>query len=312
VHFAGETARAEQLFREAVALGDRLRGPSTARMNHLLNKAELVAAFDHAPDRAEPLLREAVDVARTIHAGDHGDVATCLASLGSNLLRLGKLADAEAVARESAAMTCRLHGDRHEDTLKARVALARVLRAARKPQEAERLLRDALPHARSLLGDGDSTTIVIARGLATVLEQQRRFEDALVVRRDELARTARVLGDHDVFVATGLAELGQHGLERGRLDLAERYFVQALETRRRLHPPGHWRIDEARGLVGLARLRARRLADAEADLRGAYEGLAAHRGATAKETLAVRARLAELYEQWGQPGRARQYRDPAP
>jgi hypothetical protein len=311
VHFAGDTARAEQLFREAVAVGDRIAGPSTARMTHLLNKAELVAAFDHAPARAEPLLRDAVGVARAIHPGDHGDVAMCLASLADNLLRLGKLPDAEAAARESAAMTYRLHGDRHEDTLKAGLALARVLRAARKPQEAERLLRQALPLARSLLGDGDSTTIVIARGLATVLEQQRRFDDALAVRRDELARTARVLGDHDVFVATGLGELGQHGLERGRLDLAEHYFVRALQTRQRLHPPDHWRVDEARGLVGLVRLRAGRLADAETDLRAAYDGLRAHRGATAKETLTARSRLAELYERWGQPARARLYRDPA-
>jgi serine/threonine protein kinase len=311
VHFAGDTVRAEQLFREAAAVGDRLAGPSTARMTALLHKAELVAVFDRAPERAEPLLRAALDMARTIHAGDHGDVAVCLAALASNLLRLRKLPDAEAVARESAAMAQRLHGDRHEDTLAARLALARILRAARQPRQAERVLRDALPHARSLLGDGDSTTIVLARGLATVLEEQRRFRDALAVRREELARTARVLGEHDVFVATGLAELGQHGLLRG-LDLAEQYFLQALAVRRRLHPSGHWRIDEARGLVGLARLRAGRLAAAEADLHAAYDGLRAHRGVTAKETLAVRTRLAELYEQWRQPDRARLYRDAAP
>jgi len=311
VHFAGDPARAEQLFREAVAAGDRIAGPSTAKVAGLLHKAELVGVFDRAPERAEPLLREALGMARTIHAGDHGDVASCLAALAGNLLRLRKLPDAEAVARESAAMAQRLHGDRHEDTLAARLALARILRAAQKPVEAEGLLRSSLPHARSLLGDGDPTTIVIARGLATVLEEQRRFREALAVRRDELARTARVLGDHDVFVATGLAGLGQHGLDRGRPDLAAQYFLQALAVRRRLHPDGHWRIDEARGQLGLARLRAGRLADAERDLGAAYEGLRAHRGETATETIAVRKHLAALYEQWHKPGRARLYRDPA-
>ena len=132
-----------------------------------------------------------------------------------------------------------------------------------------------------------------------MLEEQRRFQDALAVRRDELARTTRVLGDHDVFVATGLAGLGQHGLDRGRLDLAEQYFLQALAVRRRLHPPGHWRIDEARGLVGVARLRAGRLAAAETDLQAAYDGLRAHRGAAAKETLVAQTRLDELYAKRG-------------
>jgi eukaryotic-like serine/threonine-protein kinase len=306
VHFAGDTARAEQLFREAVAFGDRIAGPSAAKVTGLLHKAELVAAFDRAPERAEPLLREALAMARTIHAGDHTDVAICLASLAGNLLRLRKLPDAEAVAHESVAMLVRLHGDRHGETLAARVTLARVLRAAGKPPAAESVLRYSLPHARALLGDGDSTTIVITRGLATVLEEQGRFREAHAIRRDELSRTERVLGEHDVFVATGLAALGQHGLDRGRLDLAEQYFVQALAVRHRLHPPGHWRIDEARGLVGLARLRAGRLAEAEIDLRAAYEGLRAHRGPTAKETAAVQARLAELQARgFGRPGRGR-------
>jgi serine/threonine-protein kinase len=307
VHFAGDAARAEALFREAVAVGERIGGPSTAKVRALLHKAQLVAVFDRAPARAEPLLREALAMARTIHAGDHADVATCLTSLASNLLRLRKLPDAEAVARESADMAQRLHGNRHEASLTARLALARVLRAARKPREAERLLRGALPDARSLLGDGDPTTIVLARGLATVLEEQRRFADALAVRRDELARTARVLGDADVFVATGLTELGEHGLTSGRFRLAEQYFAQALAVRRRLHPPDHWRIDEARGFLGVARLRAGRLADAETDLRAAYEGLRARRGATATETRAARARLAELYGTWGRPSQARLY-----
>jgi hypothetical protein len=182
-----------------------------------------------------------------------------------------------------------------------------VLRAGRKLREAERILRAALPHSRSLLGDGNPTTIVTARGLATVLEEQSRFREALAVRRDELSRTARVLGDHDVFVATGLTGLGQHGLLRGRVDLADTYFTQALDVRRKLHPPDHWRLDEARGLVGLARLRAGRLPEAEADLLAAYDGLRVHRGPTANETDAVRTRLVELYERLNRPDEARRY-----
>ena len=115
-----------------------------------------------------------------------------------------------------------------------------------------------------------------ARGLAIVVEHQRRFREALQVRRDELVRTAKVRGVHDVFVATGLAGLGQHGLDSGRLALAEQYFLN------RRSPPGagstrsdHWRIDEARGLLGLARLRAGRHDAGETDLQAAYEGLRA-------------------------------------
>jgi serine/threonine protein kinase len=311
VHFQGDAVRAERLFREAVAVGRRIPGPSPEKVTSLLRHAELVAVFDRAPAKAEPLLREALAMARTIYSRDHQEVATCLGELAHNLLRLGRPAEAEPVAREGAAMVRRLYGDRHHETLQASLDLARVLRAERKLNEAEQLLRAALPQSRSLLGEGNPTTIVTARGLATVLEEQSRFREALDVRRDELARTAKALGEHDVFVATGLAGLGQHGLVRNRFDLAETYFTQALDLRRRIHPPEHWRIDEARGQLGVARLRAGRLPEAEADLRAAHEGLRAHRGPTANESVMVRARLVELYERWNRPEQARQYRSDA-
>ena len=113
------------------------------------------------------------------------------------------------------------------------------------------------------------------------------------MRRDELTRTVKARGD-GVFVAMGLNLLGQHGLKSGQLALAEGYFVKALEMRPKLHPAGHWRIDEARGMVGLARLRARRYDAAEADLIAAYEGLRAQRGPDAAETQAVKAHLVDI------------------
>jgi serine/threonine-protein kinase len=308
VHFGGDAARAERLFREGVEAGRGIAGPSPAKVTSLVRQAEVVAEFDHAPAKAEPLLREALAMARTIYAGDHQQIASCLGELARNLLQLGRLAEAEAAAREGTAMAHRLFGDRHNDTLLARQALARVLRAERKTDEAERILREVLPLSRSLLGEGNPRTISTARTLASVLEEQGRFREAFDLRRDELDRTIKVLGEHDVFVAIGLAGLGRNALSTGQLDLAETYLTQALEVRRKIHPPDHWRIDEARGLVGAARLRAGRLREAETDLLAAYEGLRAHRGSTAAETESVRARLVELYDRWDRPDQARRYR----
>ena len=170
-----------------------------------------------------------------------------------------------------------------------------VLRAERKWADAEEILKDALVHTRALLGDGNPSTLLTSRILASVLEERGRFAEALTLRKEELARTIATLGQRDVFVAIGMTGLGQHGLKSGHIDLAEHYFLQALEVRRQIHPPDHWRIDEARGMVGFARLRAGRLAAAETDLLSAYEGLTAHRGPTARETALVRTRLVELY-----------------
>ena len=310
LHRAGDIERAERLLREAADIGRRIPGPSPAKVTALLLLAEVVARFDHEPAKAMPLFGEALEMAHAIYPGDHQQVALCLAELGRNQVDIGRLTDAEATMREAAAMAHRLYGDRHDQTLAARRSLVDVLRAERKWREAEEVLRDILVHARALLGDGNPTTLLTSRTLASVLEEGRRFDEALTLREGELARTIAVLGERDVFVAIGMAGLGQHGLKSGRLDLAERYFLRALDIRRQIHPADHWRIDEARGNVGLARLSAGRLAGAETDLLAAYEGLLAHRGPSARETALVRARLVELYERWKRPADADRYREP--
>ena len=111
-----------------------------------------------------------------------------------------------------------------------------------------------------------------------------------------------------MYVAAGLTGLGKNCLMSGRLAQAETYFVKALDVRHKLHPAGHWRIDEARGMVGVARLRAGRYGAAEADLLAAYDGLRVNRGPDAVETQAAKGNLVDLYERWDRPDRARQYR----
>jgi serine/threonine-protein kinase len=310
LHRSGDIERAERLFREAAEIGRRIPGPSPPKVTSLLHLAEVVAQFDDEPLKATPLLREALEMARSIYPGDHQQVALCLAELARNQFALGRLTEAEAIAREAAAMAHRLYGDRHNETLAVRRSLSDVLRAQRKWKEAEEVLADALVDSRALLGDGNPATLLTSRALASVLEEGQRFDEALTLRKEELTRTIAALGERDVFVAIGMTGLGQHGLKSGRMDIAEHYFLRALEVRRQIHSPDHWRIDEARGMVGLARLRAGRLAAAETDLLSAYEGLKAHRGPDARETAAVRTRLVELYDRWNRPADASQYRDP--
>jgi serine/threonine protein kinase len=311
LHRSGDVSGAESLFREAVEVGRGISGPSPAKVTSLMRLAEVVAQFDRDPGKAEPLYREALGMAREIYPADHPEIAVCLGDLARNLQRLGRLTEAESTAREALAMAQRLYGERHDETLLGQRTLAGVLRAERRLDEAEQLYRDALRHSRSLLGEGNPTTLLTSRTLASVLEEQGRFQEALDLRQDELATTVKLLGEHDVFVAIGLTGLGQHGLTSGRFDLAETSFTQALAVRQKIHPADHWRIDEARGMVGVARLRAGRFADAERDLLSAYEGLRAHRGPTSEETEAARRRLVELYERWNRPDQAQRYRTEA-
>ncbi len=309
LHQKGDFRRAESLFREAVDVGRSIREPSPAKVTGLMHLARFVHEFERDPAKAEPLYREALEMARTIYSGDHQEIANGLGELARDLQDLERFAEAELLARESAEMCRRLYGSRHNETIIRSRILARILRSQQKFTEAERLIRQAQVDSASLFGDGNPTTLVASRELAGVLEDQRRFAEALTVRRAELASAVKAFGKDDVYVAISLTGLGRHSLAAGQAAEAEQYFLRALDVRQHIHPPGHWRIDEARVNVGLALIHAGRFADAERELLSAHQGLGASRGTTADETQLARKRLVELYERWGRPAEAQRYRD---
>ena len=138
----------------------------------------------------------------------------------------------------------------------------------------------------------------------------RGHAEALDVRLAELASAIKEFGEAHAYVAISLAGLGRLSLAANQPDEAYSYFTRALQVRQRIHPANHWRIGEARGMVGNALLRAGRFADAEAELLAAYEGLLAHFGAESSEIVSARQRLVELYEGWHRPEQAARFRTP--
>jgi eukaryotic-like serine/threonine-protein kinase len=308
IHRLGDTPGAEALFREAADVGRRVTAPSPEKVEGLLHHARLVHRFDRDAAGAEVIYREALGMARAIYVDDHQTTATILGELARGVRDLGRLAAAETLVRDAHAMFVRLYGVRHRESMIASQTLASILHEQGKRSDAEHLLRDALETARALFGAGHPSTLGAMRSLASTLEAQGKFDESLALRQLELDEATEARGRLDVYVAIALAGLGEHALARGDVPLAERSFAQALDIRQQIHPPDHWRIHHARALVGVARLRAGRLAEAERDLVAGYERLHAELGATAVETLTIRRHLEDLYERSNRTQLARQYR----
>ena len=308
LHRLGDMRTAEPLFREAADVGRRVAGPSPEKVVGLLHHARLTQRFDRDLEGAEPIYREALGMARSLYSEDHQTTATILGELARNVRDRGRLSEAEALARDAMDMFGRLYGSRHRETMIASQTLASVLRKQGRTGDAERLLRGALETARTLFSAGHPMVLGASRSLAAVLDQRQQFAESLGLRQSELADAIDLRGPGDVYVALALAGLGHHALASGDLRLADTSFRRALELRRQMHPSGHWRIDEARGMVAVVALRAGRFDESEPGLLAAYEGLRAHRGAAAAETLAARRHLADLYDRWNRPQRAAQYR----
>ena len=299
-HRVGDMSASEALFREAAAVGGRVAGPSPAKVESLLHHARLVQRFDRNPEAAAPIYQAALDMARGIYPGDHQDTATIMGEFARAERDRGRLREAGELAGAARDMFERLYGSRHREVMLSTQTLAGVRRSQRRLGEAEALGRDALDTARALFDDGHPMVLASSRQLASVLDEQKKFAESRQLREAELDSAGRTHGP-GVYVALALAGLGHHGLERGDLALAGSSFRRALEVRQTLHPPDHWRVHEARAMVGVVHLRAGRFAEAEQALQAAYAGLLEQRGETAVETQTVRRHLAELYDRWGRP-----------
>jgi hypothetical protein len=81
-----------------------------------------------------------------------------------------------------------------------------------------------------------------------------------------------------------------------------------LTARERLYPAGDWRIAQAQSLLGAALLARARYAEAEPLMVAAAGTLQPIAGPQARERLANRARLVELYRALGHPEKAAAYR----
>ena len=322
LHRKGDFKQAEALFRDAVEQGRRLPASVTpAKVSSALNLALLVHRYDRDARAAEPMYREALDLARRLYPNDHPDLANCMSEFARGLRDLGKLSEAEALSREALAMWRRLYGDRHRETMISTQSLAGLL-ATPKPGDRpgagdvgpaetgrrESLYREALATGRALFGETHPLVLGAHNAFASFLDARNRFNEAVRLRESELAGAIIQYGEHHAVTARALMGLGRNALARGQVAEAEPHLRRALAARQKLHPAGHWRIAEASAALGQCLLRARRFDEAEPLLSQGYEGLRASKDATPQETRAALNNLVALYDSWGRPAEAARYR----
>ena len=309
LHHKGDIAQASAFFREAVEHGRRMPDVVNAtRVDSVLQLARLLHLFERDASAAEPLYREAVTLARTLHHGDHVDLATALNEHAKALLDLDRARDAEVPAREGLAMWRRLEGTKSDEMLGSMQMLADILARQNRDDEAEALYREALALGVATLKEPHALLIGLHGGLAVFLEKQRWIREAAPLREIALRNAVALYGETHPLTARAFTGMGDHHIAAGAYEEAERAYRRAVAIRQNIHPAPHWRIAEAWSRVGYALFRQRRFQDAEALLTDAYSRLSTDQGAIPESADRARAWLVDLYEAWDRPRDAARYR----
>jgi len=310
LHAQDKLTEVEPFFREALEGKRRVLGndhPST--LISISNMGTLLHAQGRLSE-AEPLFREALEGRRRVLGDDHPDTLISISLMGVLLNAQGKLAEAEPFFREALEGLRRVLGDDHPDTLYSINDMGALLYAQGRLAEAEPLFREALEGKRRVLGNDHRDTLASITNMGALLYNQGILSEAEPLYREALDRYRRVLGDDHPDTLTSINRMASLLNAQNRHTESKQLLHESLPIHVRVMGEDHWRTAEARSLLGEALTGLGQHGEAEPLLLAAYERLdaALPAGRRAKELPRAIERIVRLYEAWGKPDQAAQWR----
>jgi serine/threonine protein kinase/tetratricopeptide (TPR) repeat protein len=191
------------------------------------------------PDRALPLLEQALAIGRKSLGPDSVRTAQTLNSLGVLQRERGNLAAAEPLLAESLAMRRRLLGSEDKDVAVTLVELARVLEDAGRYKEAEPLAREALAIRRKIFGEEHRETATSKAEVGLILRELGDLDTAAQLFRENLDTNERLLGEGHPNTSAAKNQLALVLRDKGDHASAEPLFRQALAVDRRTLGDAH-------------------------------------------------------------------------
>jgi serine/threonine-protein kinase len=256
----GNPAEADALYREAIAI-DRRLGDRAALADHLGGHGTALwraARYDEARQAHEEALAN-----QRLLGGESTAVATSLLALGTDLMELGRFAEAEALFEECLALRRRLLGDTHPHVAFAYGTLGDLHQRSGRLEQAEQAHREAFRILTIALGPDHPETANSLNHVAVVLYFRARYREAVAIFRQILPQWRAAYGPHHPNVFMLLNNLGASLREAGDRAEAEEVLRETLALRREAFGDDHPEV--AQSYNNLASLLAQTGADEEAE-----------------------------------------------
>jgi tetratricopeptide (TPR) repeat protein len=304
----GDYSQAEKLFREALAIRRTSLGNEHPMVATTLNNLGglLTDRGDYAG--AELLFREALEIRRKSLGDEHPRVATCLNNLAMLLNLKGDPVEAEALFRQALAIRRKVLGNEHPGVAITLNNLAILLRQRADYVEAEALSREAVAILRQALPDQHPKVAVSLSTLAATLFEKGDYAEAESLHREALAMRRATLPPGHRRTLLGLVKLSDTLVRQGKFAEAEPFLGEFLEAAHEALDQDDALIPEAQSILGAVLAGQGRFEEAEPLLLDSYAALAAEPQAWHDVQVAALQRIVDLYEAWGQPEKAAEWR----
>jgi serine/threonine protein kinase len=301
----GKLAEAKPYLIELLDRARKLLGEDDPHTMTAMSNLGLLLEGEGNLAEAETHLRKALDGRRRVLGNDHPQTLLSVYFLGDCIRDRGRLAEAEGYLRDGLEGLRRVLGADHPRTLAALNAVGLLRQDQGHLDEAERDLRDALERRRVKLGADHSETIESLRNVGSVLEQEGRLSEAEALDREAVERSRRTLGEDSPTTLNALSTLAGVRMEQGHAGEAEATLAAVVATARSTLPANHLVTGHALLRHGRCLTALGRFDEAERALLEASSSL------TVSDTVhagAVATALAALYDRWGKPAAATEWR----
>jgi eukaryotic-like serine/threonine-protein kinase len=202
-------------------------------------------------DRADSLLRTALDQRRSLFGSDDAEVAKSLVALGRLRLDQAKYQEAERLIGEGLEMSKRHLRPGHPAIASATLALGQVLEESGQYAEGIHVLEQAVRLRSAAAGPPTAELAASLRELANTHFYAGHFALADSLDRIVLTITRTLNGERHPLVAEDLINLGAVQHEWGHYAEAARYHREALDITQAFYGPDHYKT--AASLTLLAR-----------------------------------------------------------
>ena len=304
----GRYAEAESYFEETLAIRRRVLGvedPDT--LESMDNLAELHRRETRLPE-AESLLVEALEVRFRVLGEKHRDTLSSMDGLGLLYCTQTEYEKAERLHVKALELRRQVLGEEDPDTLLSMNNLAGLYFDQGYYDKAAPLLELALELRRSKLGEDHPDTINSLNNLAVLYIDQGRYDEAepLLVQALELRR--RKQGDEHPDTLISMFTLAAFYQRQHRYEEAVELFEKVLLLAREVRPKRPAHLGKFLAGYGSCLSALQRYDEAEQILLEAHDILSAVFGTTHGRTIKVVRSLVDLYEAWGKPEQAAEYR----
>jgi non-specific serine/threonine protein kinase/serine/threonine-protein kinase len=303
---------AEAMLEESLEIRRRLLGPDSAPVAETL--VSLGALREGMGDWAgsEAIFREALAIHRKVLAPDDLALATSLNDLALVIGQEEKFEESEKLYRESTAIRRKRLGNEHPFVAQSLNNIGMLYVRQRRHAEAEPLFKEALAINRKAVGDVHPVVASNLNNLALVYMNTNRLPEAEEYFRQVVVLDRKIGGETGPRLPNALQSLGVVLTRERKFPEAEACLREAMALKRKRFAADHWEVATTKNLLGACLTDEGKYAAAEPLLLQSQAVIERQFGPTHDRTRVATARVVALYERWGKPDKAAEWRATLP